>query len=144
MISPFAIGICAGPRSPGSFAARTVLCGRLDLSPDGKHLAAAGEDTTIRIWDLDRASNPLQLKGHTRNIWEVQFSPDGKTLASGSFDSSARLWDATTGRSLRHAGRPSRSRCRSRISARTDKFSRPGRTIRPFAGGACPTARRCE
>ena len=61
-------------------------------------MAAAGEDAIVRIWSLERRGAPMQLQGHSRNIWEVRFSPDGKQLASGSFDSDARLWDATTGR----------------------------------------------
>src|SRR4029079_7975815 len=45
--------------------------------------------------------SPMQLRGHSLNVWEVRFTPDGKRLASGSFDKSVRLWDATTGRQFK-------------------------------------------
>ena len=73
----------------------------IDISPDGRRLAASGEDEVIRIWRLDTQTTPAELRGHTRNVWEVRFSPDGKQLASGSFDNTARIWDAEGGRSIR-------------------------------------------
>jgi len=51
---------------------------------------------------------PLELKGHTSDVWGVAFSPDGKYLASGSSDGTARLWDLATGETVHifegHAG----------------------------------------
>jgi WD40 repeat protein len=74
----------------------------IDISPDGKRLAAAGEDAIIRIWNnLDARSEPEQLRGHTRNIWDVRFSPDGTRLASGSFDASVKLWDPNSGKLIK-------------------------------------------
>ncbi|MFL6855522.1 MAG: WD40 repeat domain-containing protein [Sphingomicrobium sp.] len=73
----------------------------VDVSSDGRHVAAAGEDGIIRIWPIDSNAAPTLLKGHARNVWEVEFSPDGNQLASGSFDKSARIWDVRTGKLLR-------------------------------------------
>jgi WD40 repeat protein len=44
---------------------------------------------------------PLEFKGHTSDVWGVDFSPDGKYLATGSSDKTARLWDVATGETLR-------------------------------------------
>jgi WD40 repeat protein len=70
------------------------------FSPDGSRLATAGEDQTIKIWDVMSGQALLTLAGHTKAVDDVVFSPDGTHLASASRDDTARLWEVTTGREL--------------------------------------------
>ncbi len=64
---------------------------------DNSLLASAGNDNTIKIWDLQDNTLATRLRGHRRQINSVAFSPDGTRLASGSDDWTFRLWDVETG-----------------------------------------------
>ena len=79
------------------------------FSPDGKLLASAGDDLTIKLWDTANWREAAALTGHQQLIRAVAFSPDGKTLASASDDRLVKLWDVATRRELRtirgHGGR---------------------------------------
>ena len=55
----------------------------LARSPDGKTLATAGYDGTVRLWDLATAKCRKTWKGHTGPARAIAFSPDG-ALASPS------------------------------------------------------------
>lgn len=60
--------------------------------PDGKAIASANWDGTIKLWSRD-GSLLKALHGHESGVLDVSFSPDGQTLVSTSADSTAILWN---------------------------------------------------
>lgn len=69
-------------------------------SPDGRHVASAGEDGTARIWDATTGRHLHTLRGHAESVHGVAFSHDGKRLATASADGTVKLWDAASGHNM--------------------------------------------
>ena len=68
-------------------------------SPDGKWLATASWDGTVKVWDA--ATGTLRFAPlsppHSDRAHSVAFSPDGEWLATGDQDGKVYLWNALTG-----------------------------------------------
>jgi WD40 repeat protein len=76
------------------------------FAPNGKLIASAGSDETIRLWERATGRELRRLTGHQDVVRFVTFTPDGKHLisASGHYaetrEASVRLWEVATGKEV--------------------------------------------
>jgi WD40 repeat protein len=84
------INICCNPK---------VRVNAIAWSYDSRHLAFAGKDETVRIWDATARNNPIIVfHNHAAPVNDVAWSPDRKRIASASSDGTVRVWNAVDGK----------------------------------------------
>jgi WD40 repeat protein len=60
-------------------------------------VATADLDNTVRLWDLEDESAPIQLEGHEGRIHSIAGEPTGRWLMTTGADGTARVWDVVRG-----------------------------------------------
>jgi WD40 repeat protein len=78
----------------GRLGEAALTINHLAFSPDGRFLAASGQDDTIRIWELAAGRRVRRLRAAEDGIGKVAYTPDGRRLVSLGH-STLLVWDAT-------------------------------------------------
>lgn len=105
-----------------TFKGHTGEVNSVSFSPDGKTLASASQDKTVKLWDINSGKEIKTFKGHTNSVNSVSYSPDGKTLASASRDKTVKLWDIiTSGKEI--------NTLKGRTDVNSVSFSLDGKTL---------------
>lgn len=73
---------------------------QLTFSPDGQQLLGAGDDLTLRLWEVESGQLLQVFQGHQATISDAELSRDGDRVITASWDRTARIWQVSSGRVL--------------------------------------------
>lgn len=79
-----------------TFDGRKLRRASIAVSPDGRLVAAGGDDSVVRLWSTETGKMLGDLVGHTGPVKAVVFFDDGQRLVSGSYDGTAIVWRYAT------------------------------------------------
>ncbi len=88
----------ADPKHPTHLRRLTGLRDLIEgvqFTPDGRFLAAGGDDGTIRVWEVAGGGphSVTTVDGPKGQVLNLDFSPDGTLLAAAGTDNSVWLWN---------------------------------------------------
>ncbi|WP_165704170.1 NACHT domain-containing protein, partial [Enhygromyxa salina] len=69
-------------------------------SHDGTRALSAGDDGTLRLWDVESGTSVGVWEGHGGGVSSCAWSPDGTRALSTGDDGTLRLWDVESGTSV--------------------------------------------
>lgn len=76
---------------------------KIRFSSDGQQLLSAGNDQTIRLWNLTYSAGKISgspgkiFMGHSAPVYDIAWAPDNRKFVSASLDGSLRLWNIAGG-----------------------------------------------
>ncbi|KAL7306550.1 hypothetical protein TKK_0001242 [Trichogramma kaykai] len=66
------------------------------ISPNGNIMATGGTDGLIRLWHFPQLNSLHELKGHSKEIDDIDFCPKSKQIATVAKDGKLIIWDVNT------------------------------------------------
>ncbi|XP_076750219.1 notchless protein homolog 1 [Xylocopa sonorina] len=88
------------PEREKKFIARMTghqqLINDVKFSPDGRIIASASFDKSIKLWESNTGKYITSLRGHVQAVYSISWSADSRLLVSGSADSTLKVWSLKT------------------------------------------------
>jgi WD40 repeat protein/serine/threonine protein kinase len=72
----------------------------LCFSHDGRHLAAANWEKTVKVWDVASWREVYVFRSHGGDFHSVSFDPDDRRLAAACSDGTVKIWDMASGNEI--------------------------------------------
>ncbi|XP_076245674.1 notchless protein homolog 1 isoform X2 [Calliopsis andreniformis] len=72
------------------------LINDVKFSPNGRIIASASFDKSIKLWESNTGKYIASLRGHVQAIYSIAWSADSRLLVSGSADSTLKVWSMKT------------------------------------------------
>ncbi|XP_043260779.1 notchless protein homolog 1 [Colletes gigas] len=90
-----------GQKSIARMTGHQQLINDVKFSPDGRIIASASFDKSIKLWESNTGKYIASLRGHVQAVYSLAWSPDSRLLVSGSADSTLKVWSMKTKKLLR-------------------------------------------
>lgn len=68
------------------------------ISPDNTLVASAGDDKTVRVWNLKTGKLVRTIEEHPSSVTSISFLPDSEQILTKCGDNTVRQWDLTEGK----------------------------------------------
>jgi ribosome assembly protein 4 len=72
------------------------LVNHVTFSPDGRFIASASFDNSIKLWDGRDGKFIATFRGHVAPVYQCAWSSDSRLLVSSSKDTTLKIWDVRT------------------------------------------------
>lgn len=66
------------------------LINDVKFSPDGRIIASASFDKSIKLWESNTGKYITSLRGHVQAVYSISWSADSRLLVSSSADSTLK------------------------------------------------------